>query len=445
MSLLGGCVGTVPHYLTFRSGPVRLWNIDAGHARAATPRPGYTVGLMNMPATDPIRALAEQAGATFIPYGPAAARPGPRGEGDGQSEGAELVAEFGAYEAEYAAIRKGVGILDTPQRGVVSVAGSDRLAFLQSMLTNDAGPSDADASRVVRSFLLGREGRIKADLVLCVFDDGHCWLDVDRCDAAAVAAELDRHVFTEDVAVADASPAHRRLSLHGPQAAALLARVGAGSAARLEPGRCARATVGSATCRLYRRDETGAPGFHLFVHADAAIDTYRLLADAVGGLTPDVEAGTRREVTGRGVGWLAYNTARIEAGSPLFHIDFGPDSLPHETGVLAEAVSFTKGCFPGQEVVARTQNLGHPRRTLAGLRCADATLPITGAEVFDPAETTAVIGAVTSSTCSPLLGQTAIAYAMVRWGRHQPGTEVLVAAGGGQVPATVQGLAFVPA
>ncbi|MCC7406605.1 MAG: aminomethyltransferase family protein, partial [Phycisphaeraceae bacterium] len=143
----------------------------------------------------------------------------------------------------------------------------------------------------------------------------------------------------------------------------------------------------------------------------------------------------KRTILGRGIGWMAYNTARIEAGSPLFHVDFGPDSLPHETAILSQAVSFTKGCYLGQEIVARMQSLGHPKRLLVGLRLPDDRLPIAGSQVLTADGQ--VVGAVTSSTLSPLLGQTAIALAVVKWGRHEPGTTLRVAAEGAIVDARV--------
>src|SRR5690606_32624583 len=111
-------------------------------------------------------------------------------------------------------------------------------------------------------------------------------------------------------------------------------------------------TIAQAEVTVYRRDDAGAPGLHLIVPRDRAGDVYKALLEPVGGLVPEVEGGVRRAITGRGIGWLAYNTARIEAGTALYCVDFGPDSLPAETGprTMAEAVSFTKGCYLGQEI-----------------------------------------------------------------------------------------------
>jgi folate-binding protein YgfZ len=121
------------------------------------------------------------------------------------------------------------------------------------------------------------------------------------------------------------------------------------------------------------------------------------------------------------------------------------ETRPAEAGIVERTVSFTKGCYLGQEIVARMQNLGHPKRVLAGLRMNDERMPTAGAQVMEAGEAGGVIGAVTSSTISPMLGNIAIAFAVMKWGRHRPGEAVLVPAEGVQRRATVQSLVFLPA
>ena len=115
--------------------------------------------------------------------------------------------------------------------------------------------------------------------------------------------------------------------------------------------------------------------------------------------------------------------------------------MPGPRGI-DQAVSFTKGCYLGQEVAARMKSLGHPKKLLVGFRVSDQAgatdaLPVAGAQVFDAKDPTKVIGAVTSSAASPLAGQTAIGFAVVRWGRHRPGTELRMPAGGQLIDARV--------
>jgi folate-binding protein YgfZ len=177
----------------------------------------------------------------------------------------------------------------------------------------------------------------------------------------------------------------------------------------------------------------GEPGIGVVVdraHAEAVWEI--VLAGAPAG---------RRPV--RAIGWNAFNIARLEAGTPLFHLDFGPDALPHETGVLADRVSFTKGCYPGQEVVARMESRGKSKRRVVGLRGTTDALPITGAQIFDETEGVgSQVGVVTGSTIAPMRGAAIIAIASIRTSHVAVGTRVLVNAEGEMVPAVVTALDF---
>ncbi len=168
---------------------------------------------------------------------------------------------------------------------------------------------------------------------------------------------------------------------------------------------CKVVIVGGEEIVAVRRDQTGGPGFELTMRRAKAESVWDALL-AAGQTLGDGRSRVRP------IGWHAFNIARIEAGTPLFNIDFGTDNLPHETGLLAHRVSFTKGCYLGQEIVARTEHLGRPKQALVGLRPAGDLLPIAGADVVDAAGKT--VGAVTSSTLSPMLGAVPIAFAMVR-------------------------------
>ena len=115
----------------------------------------------------------------------------------------------------------------------------------------------------------------------------------------------------------------------------------------------------------------------------------------------------------------------------MFNIDFGVNNLPAETGVIDERVSFRKGCYLGQEVVARMHSLGHPKQKLVSLRveapAGPEAQPVTGAAVAVAGDEERVpVGAVTSSTRSPMLGDACIALAQVKWDHTAPGTALMV-------------------
>lgn len=366
------------------------------------------------------------AGASFMPYGPPA-------------EDVRVVETFGEYEAEYAAMRKGVGLLQTPQRALLRLDGVDRRTFVNQLVTNDVGVL-ADGTGC-RALALNRHGRIEGDLVILHAGD-ELLLVTDVFRASTLAEMMEQYIFMEDVTVQNVTARFVQMSLHGPMGLALLADIvedGAALPGEDAPPWSHKATsIGGAACRVYRSDEVGAPGWHLLVPASAGVSVLEALSCAVGGLVPEVSGGQRRKFNGRGVGWHAYNTARIEAGTVLFHVDYGPDSLPHETGLLQETVSFTKGCYPGQEIVARMENLGHPKKVIVGLRGDDDRLPIAGAAIrYDNGAESEVVGAVTSSTLSPMAGKMAIALGMMRWDLRDQGVEVRIDDASGPIPCTV--------
>lgn len=350
----------------------------------------------------------------------------------GEKASGEIVATLGDLESEYAAVRRGAGLLDGPHRATILVTGSDRRDFLNRMVTQELKDLDAGVAR--QTFWLNRRGRIISDLLLAEFGD-RILADLDVHGAGQVVESLGEFLFTEDVEITDVTDEFHHLALHGPQTPRVIAAAtGDPDAADLPDLACATLDVGGVEVMAVRRDQTGGPGVELILPvADAEAVWDALLA---AGATLD-EGRTRV----RPIGWHAYNIARVEAGTPLFNIDFGTDSLPHETGVLAQRVSFTKGCYLGQEIVARTEHLGRPKQQLVGLRPARDLLPVAGADIVDAGGK--AVGAVTSSTLSPMLGAVPIAFAMIRQAAMED--PVRVAAEGELAEAIIGPLQFYPA
>ncbi|MCC6680654.1 MAG: aminomethyl transferase family protein [Phycisphaeraceae bacterium] len=377
----------------------------------------------------------EQLGGQMFCFGPA--------EADVQ-----MVRDFGAGGAEYAAVRRFVGLMHLPQRGLLRVTGADRQDFLHRMLTQDINTMAAGTSR--RSFQLDEKGRIVADLIVHHGDTsgGDTWLDTDVFDVEPLRQLLDKRLFTEDVTLENISDRRTCLALIGPaSAAALTAITQAGDPATMDVGQHrAQKLNDDEHAWACRWDDCGSPGFRLWVRADSALKVYDALLEAIGyehGAEPDAQFASRRRqsLRGRPIGWDAYNTARIEQRSPLYHIDFGPDSLPAETGVLEQAVSHTKGCYLGQEIVARMRDRGHPRKITAAISFESDLLPVAGAQLMK-AETDfqEIVGGLTSSTLSPLRGNLAIGLAVVKWGFHLSGVKVAAFAEGKLVQGEIESL-----
>jgi glycine cleavage system aminomethyltransferase T len=270
--------------------------------------------------------------AEWLPYGvPGEGQPAPG------TELPEIVASYGLLELEYAAFRRGAAVLDRAHRGTIAVEGADRVEFLNRMVTQDLKGMQPGQARA--AWWLNRKGRIDADLLLAdVPGDAPLMLvDCDVHDVARTVEALSAFVFAEDVRLRDARAEWARIAVHGPAVAEVLAHAGAEPAA-LEPlvqdGTAVRAVVGGVPCVLVRRDECGTPGIELFVPPSQVGAAWDAIVSQ-----HDVQDGGKRRA--RPAGWHAFNIARIEAGTPLFHVDYGPENLPHETGVVG--MTITKG------------------------------------------------------------------------------------------------------
>jgi len=353
---------------------------------------------------------------------------------DGGGPPSEIVASFGAPEAEYASIRRAAGIMDRPERAVVRISGGERTDFLNRLLTQELKDLKAGVAR--EAFLIERTGRIIADLFLVETGDSIV-IDVDRAQASEAISSLESFLFSEDVTIEDVSERVHRISIHGPRSLELLAvATSSDDPYLLAPLACRVDSLGGAEVSIARRDQTGDIGVELFVPRDAVERVWSVLLH-----TDNVLGEGKRRV--RPIGWHAYNVARIEGGTPLMNIDFGTTNLPHETGVLHQRVSFRKGCYPGQEIVARMESRGKSKQTLVGLRVSDDVLPVAGTQAFGPEEPSGnPVGIVTSSADSPMLGAQPVAFAMIRTHHAEVGSDLILNADGRHVGAVVTELPF---
>ncbi|MBL8763867.1 MAG: aminomethyltransferase family protein [Phycisphaerae bacterium] len=401
-----------------------------------------------MARISPLLASPALAGSLVRAYGPEEATVG-------------VVEVVDQLEAEYAALRRSCVVLDLPQRGTLRVSGPDRLPFLNRMLTQDLRTLPDGSCR--RSFWLTRKGRIDADLRVLApprtassqpgWHVDETILDLDVHAVERTKTGLASYIIADDVAIEDATGEFHRLALHGPAAPALLERCDpAAGAAAAQPGAVFVAVIDGARVLVDRQDSAGEPGFELLIATAEARRVFEALLESGGFAFGTQRRGGDALPRIRPAGWHAYNIARIEAGWPVYHLDFGPNSLPHESGVLHDRVSFTKGCYLGQEIVARMQSLGHPKQRLVGLdvesRAAplradgppsDPIVPDTGSAIVATAEPDSpTIGAVTSAALSPMLGSRPIAFAMVRHEQSAPGTCLIVHAADAPLNAKVR-------
>jgi folate-binding protein YgfZ len=397
---------------------------------------------------NPLRDLHDRAAAEFQPY-----------------DRIEIVSTFGEPQAEYAAIHKAAALMDEPQRGVLELTGKDRHAFLNNLLTNQTFDKAAKAplaqGRGVYAFFLNLKGRIVADMNVVERGD-RTLLEMDARLVEPVRDVFDKYLFGERVTMSNRLGVLHRLTLHGPGAPAIITETSGADVSSLAPLGSVALTLFGVNAVVFRDDVTGSPGLHMVVPAERGAEVWQGLLARFGD-SPDL--GKRRL---RPVGWAAFNATRIEAGRPLFGIDFegvppataypakkqreqdptaadaapSPGVLPAETGQFSRAVSITKGCYLGQEIVARMHARNQVARRVTGLRLDDDSLPLAGAPVSDDKGNP--VGVVTSSTISPLLARRAICLAFLKKAFAEPGAVVSVPAEGGMRKATVVELPFLP-
>ena len=314
-----------------------------------------------------------------------------------------------ALERDYAVVTEGAGLIDRSARGKLDVTGPDAAEYLQGQVTNDVlalGEGDG-----CYAALLDPKAHIMADMRILSGGPEELWLDTEPHTRDVVVSHLRMYKIGRRVEVFDRTDERAILSLAGPAASAVAARA---TGAEAPPGedRWAAGRVGETPVRVVAT----ALGVDVLAPAEAAGAVRSAL----------LEAGAQR------VGEEAVDAVRVEHGIPRHGVDMGPDNLPGEAGIVGRAVSFTKGCYIGQEPVARMYHRGRPNRHLRGLLLDAAVAP--GEPLIDGERE---VGRLTSVTESPRLG--AIGLALVRR-EAEPGSRLRT--GTGDVGATVVELPF---
>jgi folate-binding protein YgfZ len=340
-----------------------------------------------------------------------------------ERDGCSVPANYGDVLFEYAAVReRGAGLIDLSCRGRLLVTGSEAVPFLNGLITNDM--KTLGENRWMPAAFPNVQGRLVASVrvihqSLEPADASGFLIDTEPATHAQVLKTVQRFTLAGDFHVADLTEQTALLSLQGAGAAAIIQSLFGETSATLGHNQLTRTSWSETSLTIMRASHTGADGFDLIIDANSA----EALWDSL------LKAGARP------VGFEALEILRIEAGQPRFGIDIDESNVVSETG-LDDAVSFTKGCYIGQEIIARIKYRGHVAKKLSGLMLdgpakIEREAKITSADGKE-------IGRVTSATFSPHLGGT-IALGYVKYDYLAPGTEVAV----DDLPAQVVELPFV--
>ena len=311
------------------------------------------------------------------------------------------------------AVRRGAGLFRHGDRGLISVTGGDRTRWLQGMLSNDvAALAPGPEASGCYAALLTPKGKIVADLQV-LLRAGAFWLDLAAEAVEGVSHRLERYIIADDVTLTDVSQSYGRLGIEGPNAGEILTAAGV-EGLPSQADAVVDASVGGVEAAIARYGWTGEEAFQLFVAKGAEQSVASELLSA--GESQGIVAASAEVM----------DILRIEAGVPRLGRELSEDVLPDEAH-LARAISLTKGCYTGQEILARLQSRGQVNHLLVGLEFPDAGAPPElGAEIWaDPTDGGGrgrPIGAVTSVCQSPKAGRIALAF--VRRAQAEPGTSV---------------------
>lgn len=341
--------------------------------------------------------------------------------------GAEAVESYGDdILAEYRALTEAAGMLDLGFRSRICLTGADRVRFLHGQVTNDI--KALRAGQGCYAALITAKGKMQSDLyAYCLADE--LLLDFEPGLTATVTERLEKYVIADDVQIIDVAPHYGLLSVIGPKADEVLRGAGVAPELPEKPYRFISKDHGEAgVLYVTNNPRFGSKGFDLFA-PNALLETLAAkLAAAV------------KNVGGGLCGCKAFEIARIESGTPRFGVDMDETNIPLEAGLERNGISFTKGCYIGQEVISRIRTYGQIARALRVLRLAGAgdPLPLKGDKLFkDDKE----VGYITSAAASPKSAAN-IALGYVRKEVNQIGIELAVHSANGPVPATIVALPF---
>jgi folate-binding protein YgfZ len=285
--------------------------------------------------------------------------------------GCDMPDRFGDWKEEYRWLRQTVGLLDKGYRAYLEFTGPDRVRYLNAILTNDVkGLKDNHA---VASLFLNPQGHIQAEMEVYTFGEKLLCVSYSMIRERLVPA-MDKYIIMDDVTLTDRTEDYTTLAIEGPKAAAVALAVSGVELGGMEELQSREANVGGVACRVSKRSPGRVAGAEFLVERDKAEKLWIVLDEVV-----------RREAGGP-AGYLALNTVRLELGIPWFGYDFGEKQIPHEAGIEESHISYTKGCYIGQEIVERVRSRGQVNRVRVTLRfdrepAKDAVLLAEGKEV----------------------------------------------------------------
>lgn len=324
----------------------------------------------------------------------------------GDSCGCSVPLNYGDELSEYKAVREGVGIIDLSSRGKLRLSGKDHLKFLQGMLSNDV--MKLEEGKGMYATVLTVKGRMISDMRV-YRESESILLDLEPGLKQKVLELLTKFRLSYKANIDDITETMGLLSIQGPRASKLLDLLFGEKVPQMEQYDFMQKEALGHILTVVSVNRTGEQGFDIYLSNDGLQDLWEAL----------MEKG--RELNVKPIGYNALNMLRIEAGIPVFGADMDENNIPIEAG-LWDALDFDKGCYVGQEVVARIKWRGHVNWHLVGFESEGEVAPEVGDEIFSDERK---IGRITSSTLSPTLNKL-LSLGYIRREFKEVGTEVSV-------------------
>lgn len=298
--------------------------------------------------------------------------------------GVDLPVDYGAPDNEWRLARETVALFDTNYHAIFELTGPDRARYLNAVTTADI--KALVDGRGVQGLLLSAQGRILAEIGTYALPEKLLLLSHLQVRQRTFET-LDKFIIMDDCTLADVSDQFASCALGGPQAGGAVFVACGVPLDSLDEFSHVPAHIAGADCRLIRRSHFGFPGAEFIAPREKIGDVWRALL------------GAAKTQGGNPVGYSALNALRLEAGIPWFGSDYDQRVIPHEAGLEISHISYTKGCYTGQEIVERVRSRGQVNRRLTLLQFFTENPPASGTPLLAGGKE---VGHVTSAATSPV-------------------------------------------
>ena len=261
--------------------------------------------------------------------------------------GCALPDDFGDAAREYRFANQSVALIDKNYRAYLSFTGPDRVRYLNAILTNNIKELPVGGGNV--SLLLNPQGHILAEIETYAFAEKLFCVSYAMIHEQLIAW-MDKYIIMDDVTLTDETERYGTLALEGPKAAEVAREVCGVDIAMLSELSSTEGSVGTVPCRVVKRSPGGIVGAEFVVERGRLAELWAVLSDVV------------RKHGGGSMGYTALSAQRLALGAPWFGYDFGEKQIPHEAGLENSHISYTKGCYTGQEIVERVRSRGQVNR-----------------------------------------------------------------------------------